>query len=299
MRQTLLFITIVNVGVIAIAAVTGQLPPWPDIHQPEITGVPLVEYQGNPDLSISNSLFTMWLVMGLLIGVSWLATRRLSDEPGRLQSLIEQLVQGFSDFVVGVGGPSALRFLPLFGTLFLFIVVSNWLGVFPLVGQVIWLKAPTSDYHVTAGLALTSFVTYQAVGIRTLKLRYFSRWLNLSGFREGVVLGVVMVMVGLIEFVSEIFRIISLLLRLWGNIWGGEISLSVITALVVVPVFAAPLIGLELLVGLVQALVFSLLVLVYIVLALESHDDSHEESHDAHPATHGDTSQTAQEVTHA
>jgi len=298
MKQTLLFAGIVNVAVIAIAALTGQLPAWPDIHQPEITGVPVIEFQGE-DISISNSLFTMWLVMAFLIAVSWLATRNLSNHPGRLQLLVEQLVQGVSDFVVGVGGPSAVRFLPLFGTLFLFIVVSNWLGVFPFVGQVLWLKAPTSDYHVTAGLALTSFVTYQAVGIRKLKLSYFGRWFNFSGFREGVVLGVVMVMVGLIELVSAIFRIMSLLLRLWGNIWGGEISLSVITALLVVPIFAAPLIGLELLVGLVQALVFSLLVLVYIVLALESHDEEHEGSHDAVPATHGDASQMAQEVTHA
>src|SRR5438132_1175425 len=190
MRQTLLVITVVNVAVIAGAALAGQLPPWPDIRQPEITGVPLFEFQGE-DLSISNSLFTMWLVMAFLIGVSWVATRRLSDQPGRLQSLVEQLVQGFSDFVVGVGGQSALRFLSL-----------------------------------------------------------------------------------------------SLLLRLWGNIWAGEIALSVSTALVVVPIFAAPLIGLELLVGLVQALVFSLLVLVYITLAIESHDDGHDDPHDAHPATH-------------
>jgi len=298
MRQTLLFIAIVNGAVIAIAAMAGQLPPWPDIHQPEITGIPLVELSGE-EISISNSLFTMWLVMALLIGASWLATRRLSDEPGRLQSLIEQLVQGFSDFVVSVGGQSALRFLPLFGTLFLFIVTSNWLGVVPFVGQVAWLKAPTSDYHVTAGLALTSFVYYQSVGIRKLKLSYFTRWFNLSGFREGVFLGFVMVVVGLIELISEIFRILSLLLRLWGNIWGGEIALSVITALVVVPIFAAPLIGLELLVGLVQALVFSLLVLVYITLAIESHDEGPEEAQDSHPAAHGDASQIAQEVTHA
>jgi F-type H+-transporting ATPase subunit a len=298
MRQTLLVITIINVGALAIAAVTGNLPPWPDIRQPEITGIPIIEFSGEA-ISISNSLFTMWLVMGLLIGISWLATRRLSDEPGRLQSLVEELVQGFADFVVGVGGQGALRFLPLFGTLFLFIVVSNWLGVMPFVGQVPWLKAPTSDYHVTAGLALTSFVYYQSVGIRRLKLGYFTRWFNFTGFREGIFLGFVMVIVGLIELISEIFRILSLLLRLWGNIWGGEIALSVITALVVVPIFAAPLIGLELLVGLVQALVFSLLVLVYITLALESHDDGHEDAHDAHPASTGDTSQMAQEVTHA
>src|SRR5437868_6860763 len=135
MKQTLLFITTVNVGAIAIAALTGNLPPWPDIRQPEITGIPVFEFSG-AEISISNSLLTMWLVMALLIGISWIATRRLSDEPGRLQSLVEQLVQGFADFVVGVGGQNALRFLPLFGTLFLFIVISNWLGVVPFVGQV-------------------------------------------------------------------------------------------------------------------------------------------------------------------
>ncbi len=302
MRRTLQVIAAVNAATLILAAVTGLLPAWPDIHQPEITGIPLIEIAGE-DISISNSLFTMWLVMAALIALSWAATRQLELIPGRLQNAIEMIVQGFADFVIEVGGRPALVYLPLFGTLFLFIVTSNWLGVVPFVGQIASLKVPTSDYHVTAGLALSSFVFYQWVGIRKLRLSYFKRFVNFSGFSEGAFVGAVMlILVGPIELISELFRIISLLLRLWGNIWGGEVSLSVISALVVVPIFASPLIALELLVGLVQALVFSVLVLVYIVLARESHDEEDHETQEAQERTHHAPtlgSQTSQEVAHA
>ena len=204
-------------------------------------------------------------------------------DPFGLQNLVEMLVQGLGDFVVGIGGPKALRYLPLFGTLFLFIVLSNWLSVVPFVGQVTWLHSPTADYHITFAMALVSWVAYQTEGFRRLKLSYVKRWFNLSGFKDGPLFGGIFIAVGLIELFSEFVRMLTLTLRLWGNVFGGEIMLLVMSALLLVPGFALPFVGLEMFIGLVQGLVFSLLVLMYFVLAIESHDESHEEG------SHSDT----------
>jgi F-type H+-transporting ATPase subunit a len=285
-KQVLIVVVAVNAAVLAIAAVFGFLPKWPDIHPPHTIGTPLFKIAGD-DISIANTHFTAWIVMLVLIGLGWLATRRLEMRPRGIQNLVELVVQGLSNFVESVGGPHAVRFVPLFGTLFLFILLSNYVELVPFVGQPLRigghevepLHAPTADYHTTLALAVVSFFAYQFQGIRKLGLSYFSKFINFSGFKDGPLTGVIMLLlVGPIEIFSEVFRILTLTLRLWGNIFGGAVSLAVMSALLVVPAFALPFIGLELLVGLVQALIFSLLVLVYIVLALESHE-GHEEGH--------------------
>jgi F-type H+-transporting ATPase subunit a len=84
-------------------------------------------------------------------------------------------------------------------------------------------------------------------------------------------------MVGFIELFSEIFRMLTLTLRLWGNVFGGEIMLVVMSGLLFLPGLALPFVGLEVFIGLVQGLVFALLVLMYFILAIESHDEEHEE----------------------
>jgi F-type H+-transporting ATPase subunit a len=92
-----------------------------------------------------------------------------------------------------------------------------------------------------------------------------------------------MILVGLIDLISEVVRVLTLTLRLWANIWGGEVVLSVLAALLVIPSLLLPFVGLELFVGLIQAFVFAFLVLVYIILALESHGGEEHEAH-AEPA---------------
>ena len=254
---------------------------YPDIPNSfALTGEPL--FRIGP-VSYTNAHLTMLIVVVLISTVAYLATRHMQDRPTGLQNLVEMLVEGLGDFVVGIGGPKALRYLPLFGTLFLFIVLSNWLSVVPFVGQVTWLHSPTADYHITFAMALVSWVAYQTEGFRRLKLSYVKRWFNLSGFKDGPLFGGIFIAVGLIELFSEFVRMLTLTLRLWGNVFGGEIMLLVMSALLLVPGFALPFVGLEMFIGLVQGLVFSLLVLMYFVLAIESHDESHEEG------SHSDT----------
>jgi F-type H+-transporting ATPase subunit a len=295
-RSVIGLILLLNGLVIAGAALTHNLPSWPpgqaDIHVADQTGTPLFTFAGADnisaggpvtiwnDISISNSIFTAWLVMAVLVLLAVAATARLSEQPGRLQSLFELVVQGLVDFMREAGGPGVVRFLPLFGSLFLFALLSNWLSIVPLVGQIELLHSPTADYHTDLGMALTGFAWYQAAGIRQNGIGYFTRWFNFTGFREGALVGVVMILVGVIELFSELFRILTLTLRLWGNIWGGEIVLSVLAALLFLPSLSLPFIGLELFIGFIQAFVFAFLVLLYIILALESHGGEEHQAHD-------------------
>jgi len=309
-RQVIGIVLLLNAVAVIGAALTGNLPNWPpaqaDIHVAEQAGAPLVHLGGEEhpseggvisiwnDISISNSIFTMWLVMAVLVVLGIVASRAVSEVPGRFQGFIELIVQALVDFMREAGGPQVVRFLPLFGTLFLFALLSNWLGLVPLVGQIELLHTPTADYHTNLGLALTGFVWYQWAGIQQNGLSYFTRWVNFPAFREGPLVGAVMlVFVGPIEFFSELFRILTLTLRLWGNIWGGEIVLAVLSALLFIPSFVLPFVALELFIGFIQAFVFAFLVLLYIILALESHGG---EEHEAHPKE----SHTAQlEAAHA
>ncbi len=222
----------------------------------------------------------MAIVIAILAGLAWFVTRDLRDRPSPLQNLVEILVQGLDDFVVSIGGTGSRKYLPLFGSLFLFIVFSNWLSVLPFIGQVKFLHSPTADYHINFGMALVAWVAYQTEGFRHLKLDYPKRWFNLSGFKDGPVIGAIFILVGFIELFSEMFRVLTLTLRLWGNVLGGEIMLIVMSGLFLVPGLALPFVGLEVFIGLVQGLVFALLVLMYFVLAIESHDEEHEEGSD-------------------
>lgn len=278
------------------------LPPYPDIPKAfELVGQPLWTFGSTGadadlagiriswDISYTNAHLTMLVVLGIMLVVAFVATRALETRPGPLQNAVELLVQGLADFVESIGGKPALEYLPLFGTLFLFLILSNWLSVVPFVGQVGWLHSPTADYHTNFGLALYAFARYQAEGFRKHGVGYASRWLNFTGFTEPGSLfmkgfmGVVFVFVGLIELFSELFRMITLTLRLWGNVLGGEIMLVVMSALLFLPGLALPFAGLEVFIGLVQGLIFALLVLIYFILAIESHEE-HSESEHATPA---------------
>ena len=301
-------VLLLNAVAVVGAALTGNLPNWPpgqaDIHVAEQAGTPLIHLGGEEhpssggvisiwnDISISNSIFTMWLVMGILIVIGVLSSRAVREVPGRFQGIVELMVQALVNFMKDAGGPAVVRYLPLFGTLFLFALVSNWLFLIPLVGQIELLHVPTADYHTNLGLALTGFIWYQAAGIQQNGLSYFTRWFNFTAFNEGKLVGVVMIFVGIIELFSELFRVLTLTLRLWGNVWGGEIVLAVLAALLFLPSLVLPFVGLELFIGFIQAFVFAFLVLLYIILALESHGG---EEHAAHP----EPSHAAQPEAHA
>jgi F-type H+-transporting ATPase subunit a len=229
--------------------------------------------------SITGSIIMSWIVMAVVIIPLTIAARRLKEIPSGAQNVLEFAIEGLTSFAMGIGGPGAKRFITFFLACFLFIVISNWSGLIPGVGRVHEFRAPTSDVNVTVGLALVAFVYFHYQGVRALGIGgYLGKFFTLKG-------GPIGLFVGVLEFFLEIVKPITLAMRLFGNIYGGELALTVMTTITLAFIPVA-LYGLELFVGLMQGIIFSVLVLVFTMLAMEGH---HEEGHDEHsPAAAGD-----------
>ncbi len=232
--------------------------------------------------SISNTIITQWIVMAIVLTGAIAMTRGLKLMPHRLQNMFETFYEGLGDFGLGIAGAAGRPYVPLFAAFFLLILFSNWIGLLPGVGRVEWLRAPSSDLNITLGLALLSFAIFETEGFRKLGFRgYAGKFFPFYEFRKGIGAGVIALFVGLVELMLEFVKPVTLSFRLFGNIYGGEVALAVITALTIV-VFPVGLIGLDFLLNAIQALIFSILTLVFITLAIESHD--HEEGHVAEEA---------------
>ena len=232
------------------------------------------------DVSISNTILTTWLVVAVILIFAVLARAILkAGVPGRFQNFVEFIWESLEGWAVSLGGEGARRHIPLFVAFFLFILVSNWSGLIPIFGKVEFLRAPTSDVNVTLGLALLVFFYFQFQGFRALGVRrYLGKFFVFSGFKDGIASGFIGLFVGLIEFLLEFIKPVTLAMRLFGNIFGGEVALGVITALTIAVVPAAFLL-LEGLLNFVQALIFSTLMLMYTIIAVETHDEDHESEH--------------------
>jgi F-type H+-transporting ATPase subunit a len=228
--------------------------------------------------SITNTLLTSWILMAVILLLILLATRGLKLVPGGVQNVVEFVYEALENFAISLGGDRARPYVPLFAGFFLFILLANWSGLLPFFGKIEELRAPTSDVNVTIGLALTSFLYFQYQGFRQLGVRgYLGKFFVFSGFKEGLGAGVLGLFVGLIEFILEFIKPVTLSMRLFGNIFGGEIALGVLTALTIA-IIPVGMLGLELLLNFVQALIFSTLTLMFTLIAIESH---HEEEHAA------------------
>ena len=227
--------------------------------------------------SISSTILTMWLVMALLLLVGFLATRRMKLVPRGPQNFVEWAYEFGQDFAVGMGGPKAKKYYPLFASLFILILFSNWSGLVPPIGKIEQLRAPTSDVNVTIGLAITAFLIFEAEGFHQLGVRgYLGKFFPIGEFRHGIGTGILAMYVGIIELFLEFVKPVTLAMRLFGNIYGGEVALGVISALTLAIVPVA-LYGLEALLNVIQALIFSVLTLMFTLIAIEGHGS--EESH--------------------
>jgi F-type H+-transporting ATPase subunit a len=225
--------------------------------------------------SISNTILTMWIVMVVVLVAAILMARRRDSVPRRAQNAVEFLYEFMGDFGVSIAGPAARPYVPLFVAFFVLILFSNWSGLIPPVGRIELLRAPTSDVNITIGLALVSFIYFEYQGFRRLGVGgYLGKFFPLYEFKHGIGAGGIALFVGLVELMLEFVKPVTLSMRLFGNIYGGEVALGVITALTIafIPV---GLLGLEVMLNAIQALIFSILTLVFITLAIEGH--GHEE----------------------
>ncbi len=223
---------------------------------------------------LTNSLFaSLILSLFLLFFVLIFASRKLEKIPkGRsLQNIVETFLEMFYRLFESITGELTSKIFPLAMTFFIFILFSNWLGLLPGFGSIgIWeeaeegkilkplLRGPTADINTTLGLALISVITIQYLGLKNLGSHYLKKFFNFGN--------PIKTFVGLLELLSEFSKIISFAFRLFGNIFAGEVLLTVMAFLIpfIVPM---PFIGLELFVGLIQAFVFTMLTLVFIRVA--------------------------------
>lgn len=234
------------------------------------------------DVSITDSLFTMMLISVILLVTMILMTRRRQMVPGRIQNFIEWAWESLDGFAKGMGGAAAQRYVPLFAAFFVLILAMNWSGLIPVVGRVEFLRAPTSDLNITIGLALVAFFIFHFEGFRRLGFKgYAGKFFPLYEFKNGVGAGVIALFVGLVELLLEFVKPLTLSMRLFGNIYGGETALAVLTALTI-GVLPVALYGLEVMLTFVQALIFSTLTLMFTIAAIESHH--HEEGEMGHEA---------------
>ena len=299
------------------------------------------------DITITNTMVAAWVAILLLLILSIVVSRRVSTVPGRLQGVVEMTLEFFLNIAQSIAGKNARRFFPLVMTIFLFIIVNNWIGILPGFGTIGWVESPkkaihhaeeaaerqgehvdlkTVDLHVfegTGGLVLLppgsvdnhiSAADYESAkskddkvfddrgqtpgvlipylrsantdintplalalvamfmihwwGIRSLGI--FGHLGKFVNFRQGPI----MLVVGLLEIIGELARIVSFTFRLFGNIFAGEMLLIIMAFLLPV-IGIVPFLGLEIFVGFMQAVVFAVLTLVFASMAVISHDSEH------------------------
>jgi F-type H+-transporting ATPase subunit a len=221
-------------------------------------------------LVITNSLLTTWLVMVFLVVVALAVSRRISLVPKGLQNIIEALVEFLFNTIRDITGSekTAHRYFSLLATFFIFILASNLAGLLPGFGSlglmengklVHLFRAPSSDLTTTLALAIISVISTQIFGIAALgALKYLKKFFSFKGPVE--------FFVGILEFLSEITKIISFSFRLFGNIFAGEVMLIVLTFLVPY-LLPLPFYGLEIFVGFIQAFVFMALTTAFLKIA--------------------------------
>lgn len=207
-------------------------------------------------VTITRPVVTTWVIMLVLTAVCWLVTRRLKALPDGRQAVLEIVVTGIAAQIEDVIRKDSRPFLPLLGTLFIFLVTANLSGLLPGV------EAPTSKLETPAALALIVFFSVHFFGIRARGLRGY-----LASFAKPK-----LIMLPL-NILSELTRTFSLMLRLFGNIMSGEFIVALIVALagLFVPI---PLMALEILIGIVQAYIFTVLAAVFIGAAADTFEES-------------------------
>lgn len=227
-------------------------------------------------LPITNALLTTWVVTAALIVFAFVATRKVSLIPSGWQNFAEVIIETLYNQVEQLAGSRAKRFFPILATLFIFIITANYFGLFPVMSGfgllhhdhgkeiiVPLFRSINSDLNATLGLALISVVVTHYFAITSLGIgEYLQRYFSFNP---------IYLFVGALELISEITKVISLSFRLFGNVFAGEALLTTISTLLA---FIAPLpfMMLELLVGFVQATVFMMLTLVFMVILTEKHE---------------------------
>lgn len=225
---------------------------------------------------ITNSLLQTFVVSVVLITVALVSYRRIKVVPGPFQSAVEMGTEWLLGLMEGMLGSmkKAEQYFPLIATIFLFIMACNLSGIFPGVGSLVienggkevsLFRSPAADLNFTLAFAVISVIITNIIGIAAVGvLPHVSKFINFSN--------PIKFFIGILELVSEFAKVISLSFRLFGNVFAGEVLLTIVAFLApyLVPL---PFMGLEIFVGLIQSFVFAMLTLVSISLHTALHEE--------------------------
>jgi len=246
---------------------------------------------------VTNSLFTSWIALFviLVLGVSFRAS--LQTVPGKLQNIIEMAVEYFLGIFDAVTGSRerSVKFAPFVLAFFFLILVNNWLGIIPGVGSigknivedgheifVPFLRGGTADLNTTLALASLAVVASHIFGVVPVAAwTYSNKFINIKAFLEIpkkvlkdpsiLLVNPIKAFVGLVEIIGEVAKVASLSFRLFGNIFAGEVLLASMSAIMAFAI-PIPFLFLEVIVGLIQALIFAILVLIYVSISTSAEE---------------------------
>jgi len=211
------------------------------------------------------------LIFGLLL------KRSLSEVPGKLQGWFEVIMEETLKIMDNVLGSRerSLQYFPIVFTIFLFVLVSNWMGLLPLshvlVGEAPLFRAATSDLNFTIALAVMSVLAVNVLGAAAIGVSAHLNKFFVNPLRDPIGS-----FVGLLELVSEFVKIISFSFRLFGNVFAGEVLLTIVAFLVPYAV-PLPFLFLEVFVGVIQAFIFAMLTLVFLGMSIVTHGEHSNE----------------------
>jgi len=234
---------------------------------------------------VTNSYLLSIVCFVILILIAFSLKNKISLVPGKLQSVFELLTEQILDLMDGLLGSrrQSEKYFPVVATIFLFILLSNWLGLLPGVGSIMikevgehsaeikmipLFRAPGADLNFTIALAMVSMLFVQVFGVLALGFKkYANKFFTLKN--------PIYTFVGLLELLSEFVKIVSFSFRLFGNVFAGEVLLGIVGFLV--PYFVPlPFLFLEVFVGFIQAFIFSMLTLVFIAMSITDHEEHNE-----------------------
>jgi len=267
-------------------------------HEALPKDAPVVFHLG--PLPVNNSMILMWIVSAIIILVARAATKDIKETPDGVQNFAEWVIESLRDFLENILGRAlTAQTFWFFASAFIFILTANWFGLIPGVGTVGWgvpdadgnlshiseplLRGANADMNMTLAMSIVFFGGWiywalRANGVMGFLAHIFAPRGESKGLLKLMMI-VVFFCVGVLELVSILFRPVSLSFRLYGNVFAGETMLEAMSLLVkaLAPIIPIPFYFLELLVGFVQALVFTLLTAVFTLLIC-----SHEGDHDDH-----------------
>jgi len=248
---------------------------------------------------ITNALLTSWAAVLIILVFAIFIRLKMKKIPGKVQHVFEVILEGALSLVDQVTNNRKIseKIFPLVFSLFLFILVNNWLGLLPIFGSIgllaqegahsvfiPFLRSGTADINTTLALSIAVVIGSNIFGIFVVGAwKLFNKYINIKALlsiftkirKDPAVLIVAPItfFVGLLELIGELAKIASLSFRLFGNVFAGEVLLASMSAIFayIVP---GPFLFLEVFVGLIQALIFALLATVYFTIASEDHDES-------------------------